>query len=68
MIELQVLFALSNFIISLDDLMILIGFLFVLPLYLTLKYFYDKGNTKEKINEENQSDSDSTSDSTTKPQ
>ena len=67
MIEFQVLFALSNFIISLDDLMILIGFLFVLPLYLTLKYFYEKGNTKEKINEENQSDNDSTSDSSTKP-
>ncbi len=67
MIEFQVLFALLNSIMFLDDLVILICALFVLPLYLTLKYFYDKGNTKENINEDKQNANDSTSDSSTKP-
>ena len=63
MIEFGILFNLSCFTISLQDLMILL----VLPLYLIIKYLFDKGNTKEKINEENQSDNDSTSDSSSKP-
>ena len=64
MIGFGILFNLSCFTISFEDLMILL----VLPLYLIIKYLFDKGNTKEKINEENQSDSNSTSDSSTKPQ
>lgn len=64
MIELGILFNLSCFTISLEDLMILL----VLPLYLFIKYLFDKGNTKESVTEKKQSSNDSTSDSSPKPQ